>query len=165
MLNEIVGNRDIKKLIFLAAITVGGQSLLVLLSKISWRKLRVGLVVCEQWEEMYLNDKSFSMDYKNTEDPSVRSHRQSIVDNRNVGGISYLSRLTSIFRSSLNIVFSVLILLTMVFHSSKLTLSPFLSFVDSGWMIAVLLVVSSVCSVLIGKVSKKFNDNMFFYNQ
>ena len=165
MLNEIVGNRDIKKLIFLAAITVGGQSLLVLLSKISWRKLRVGLVVCEQWEEMYLNDRSFSMDYKNTEDPSVRSHRQSIVDNRDVGGISYLGRLTSIFRSSLNIVFSVLILLTMVFHSSKMTLSPFLSFVDSGWMIAVLLVVSSVCSVLIGKVSKKFNDNMFFYNQ
>lgn len=165
MLNEIVGGRDVRRLILFAVFAVCGEQLLYISSKYSWRKMRVGTVVCQQWEEMVLNDKSFRMDFKNTEDPAVRTLRQSIVDNRSVGGLSYLTGISMVFRCFLTILYSLILLGMMFFSRVEQPASTFLRIVDSKWMFLLFLTVAVICSVRSGKLGNRFQNMLFRFNQ
>lgn len=151
--DEVTGGKDIKKMAIMVAIMVISELALVLLSKYSWRRIRVNEIITQQWEEIYLNNKSFSMDYKNMEDPEIRAKRQAIVDNRNLGGLAYLvSRLSHIMRNVINIVFSIIMVSDMFFRHSDKTLSGIVGFADS-WVASLLLGVVIIVSCVVSFVS------------
>ena len=151
--DEVTGGKDIKKMAIMVAIMVISELVLVLLSKYSWRRIRVNEIITQQWEEIYLNNKSFSMDYKNMEDPEIRAKRQAIVDNRNLGGLAYLvSRLSHIMRNVINIVFSIIMVSDMFFRHSDKTLSGIVGFADS-WVASLLLGVVIIVSCVVSFVS------------
>lgn len=151
--DEVTGGKDINKMAIMVAIMVISELALVLLSKYSWRRIRVNEIITQQWEEIYLNNKSFSMDYKNMEDPEIRAKRQAIVDNRNLGGLAYLvSRLSHIMRNVINIVFSIIMVSDMFFRHSDKTLSGIVGFADS-WVASLLLGVVIMVSCVVSFVS------------
>ena len=151
--DEVTGGKDIKKMAIMVTIMVISELALVLLSKYSWRRIRVNEIITQQWEEIYLNNKSFSMDYKNMEDPEIRAKRQAIVDNRNLGGLAYLvSRLSHIMRNVINIVFSIIMVSDMFFRHSDKTLSGIVGFADS-WVASLLLGVVIMVSCVVSFVS------------
>ena len=151
--DEVTGGKDIKKMAIMVAIMIISELALVLLSKYSWRRIRVNEIITQQWEEIYLNNKSFSMDYKNMEDPEIRAKRQAIVDNRNLGGLAYLvSRLSHIMRNVINIVFSIIMVSDMFFRHSDKTLSGIVGFADS-WVASLLLGVVIIVSCVVSFVS------------
>ncbi len=151
--DEVTGGKDIKKMAIMVAIMIISELALVLLSKYSWRRIRVNEIITQQWEEIYLNNKSFSMDYKNMEDPEIRAKRQAIVDNRNLGGLAYLvSRLSHIMRNVINIVFSIIMVSDMFFRHSDKTLSEIVGFADS-WVASLLLGVVIIVSCVVSFVS------------
>ena len=151
--DEVTGGKDIKKMAIMVAIMIISELALVLLSKYSWRRIRVNEIITQQWEEIYLNNKSFSMDYKNMEDPEIRAKRQAIVDNRNLGGLAYLvSRLSHIMRNVINIVFSIIMVSDMFFRHSDKTLSGIVGFADS-WVASLLLGVVITVSCVVSFVS------------
>ena len=151
--DEVTGGKDIKKMAIMVAIMIISELALVLLSKYSWRRIRVNEIITQQWEEIYLNNKSFSMDYKNMEDPEIRAKRQAIVDNRNLGGLAYLvSRLSHIMRNVINIVFSIIMVSDMFFRHSDKTLSGIVGFADS-WVASLLLGIVIIVSCVVSFVS------------
>ena len=151
--DEVTGGKDIKNMAIMVAIMIISELALVLLSKYSWRRIRVNEIITQQWEEIYLNNKSFSMDYKNMEDPEIRAKRQAIVDNRNLGGLAYLvSRLSHIMRNVINIVFSIIMVSDMFFRHSDKTLSGIVGFADS-WVASLLLGVVIIVSCVVSFVS------------
>ncbi|MBQ9879347.1 MAG: ABC transporter ATP-binding protein [Clostridia bacterium] len=165
MLNEIVGGRDVKRLILFAVLAVCGEQLLYISSKYSWRRMRVGMVVCEQWEEMVLNDKSFRMDFKNTEDPAVRTLRQSIVDNRSVGGLANLHSISSLFCCLLSVVYSVVLLGLTFFTHADAPQSAVLRMIDSDRTFLLFLAVAVFCAVRSGILGNRFQNMLFGFNQ
>ena len=151
--DEVTGGKDIKKMAIMVAIMVISELVLVLLSKYSWRRIRVNEIITQQWEEIYLNNKSFSMDYKNMEDPEIRAKRQAIVDNRNLGGLAYLvSRLSHIMRNIINIIFSIIMVSDMFFRHSNKPLSGIVGFADS-WVASLLLGIVIMVSCVVSFVS------------
>ncbi len=151
--DEVTGGKDIKKMAIMIAIMIISELALVLLSKYSWRRIRVNEIITQQWEEIYLNNKSFSMDYKNMEDPEIRAKRQAIVDNRNLGGLAYLvSRLSHIMRNVINIVFSIIMVSDMFFRHSDKPLNGIIGFADS-WVASLLLGIVIIVSCVVSFVS------------
>ena len=157
--DEVTGGKDIKKMAIMVAVMVISELVLVLLSKYSWRRIRVNEIITQQWEEIYLNNKSFSMDYKNMEDPEIRAKRQAIVDNRNLGGLSYLvSRLSHIMRNIINIVFSIIMVADMFFNHSDKPLTGIVAFADS-WVASLLLGVVIIISCVVSFISVQYVES------
>ena len=157
--DEVTGGKDIKKMVIMVAIMVVSELALVLLSKYSWRRIRVNEIITQQWEEIYLNNKSFSMDYKNMEDPEIRAKRQAIVDNRNLGGLGYLvSRLSHIMRNLINIVFSIIMVADMFFRHSENPSSGIVAFADS-WVASLLLCIVILISCAVSFVSVHYVES------
>jgi len=77
IVDELTGDRNLKKLIILASFYLI-EIVLKAARDYSWRRIRTFDIIAPKWEEQLLNKKSFSMDYRKTEDPSVRAMRQML---------------------------------------------------------------------------------------
>ena len=86
IVDELTGNRDIKKILFLL-LMYAAEIILHIFQDNSWRKIRTFNLISSKWEEVLLNSKSFSMDYTNMEDTIMRAKRQMITDSRISGGL------------------------------------------------------------------------------
>lgn len=158
IIDELTGAKRREILIALVAALVLSEILLMLLGKYSWRRIRVNQIIAEQWEEIYLNNKSFAMDYKNMEDQNIRAMRQAIVDNRSIGGLGQIIfQFTFLFRSVLDLIFSALIVSELLFLRAKTPLTGIAAFADSGYA-SLLLVAAVACgAVFLFKETKKHN--------
>ena len=157
--DEVTGGKDIKKMAIMVAIMVISELVLILLSKYSWRRIRVNEIISQQWEEIYLNNKSFSMDYKNMEDPEIRAKRQAIVDNRNLGGLGYLvTRMSYIMNNLINIVFSIIMVADMFFRHSENTSDGIVAFADS-WVASLILFIVILISCVFSFVSAHYAES------
>lgn len=122
---------------------------LEIINQFLWNKLRINHIIFDSWEELYLNKKSFNMDYIQIEQPYTRSLRNSIVSNREEGGIK---KLILIFMTVLNEFFSCVtatLMLWRLLTSYATSKIPFISFVNSnyGTTLMFLLTVSTLIAV------------------
>ncbi|MBR2884955.1 MAG: ABC transporter ATP-binding protein [Clostridia bacterium] len=153
IMDEVTTGRDIKKMALMVGIMVISEISLELLSKYSWRRIRVNEIITQQWEEIYLNKKSFSMDYKNLEDPDIRAKRQAIVDNRSLGGLnSLVLKLSHLMRLIINIFFSTLMLSDLFFRHSEKELTGIVGLADT-WVASFVLGIVIVISCGISFIS------------
>ncbi len=157
IIDELTGNRNPGKIIFLISM-YAAETVLYVFKDYSWRKIRTFNIISEKWEEVLLNNKSFSMDYSNMEDPSVRAKRQMITDSRGTGGLGKLmENLISLFDGVNKIVMCSAISSELFFKNSDKILSGFEKFIDtSGFTVAFFLFVA-VCAVGEYKVTSKYN--------
>ena len=90
IVDELTGSRRIKILIILLSCYLL-EIVLKTLRDYSWRRVRTFHIIAPKWEEMLLNAKNFEMDYKKTEDASVRAKRQMITDRNGESGFNELT--------------------------------------------------------------------------
>lgn len=165
IVDELVGGRDLKKLIIL----ISCYSLEIVFRIIrdkSWRKVRSFHIIANKWEEMLLNEKNFSMDYKNMEDSKIKAMRQTITDSS--GDTARFSglvgRLVTFFNGLWRAVFCFAVSIEMFFMHSDRILSGFQKFIDSP--VATLLFFAIIALLTMfdykanGKYSRLIADNM-----
>ncbi len=157
IVDELTGNRDPKKIIFLLSM-YAAEVVLYIFRDYSWRKVRTFNIISEKWEEVLLNSKSFSMDYPNMEDPLIRAKRQMITDSRGTGGFGKLMvSLISLFEGLSKLVMCSAISMELFFKHSDKTLSGFEKFIDTSGFTIVFFIFVAVCAVGEYKVTSKYN--------
>lgn len=156
IIDELTGDRRMKMLIILVSL-YAVEILFSVFRDYSWRKVRTFHIIASEWEEVLLNNKSFSMDYKNMEDSSVRAKRQMITDSQMTGGLNRLFEdICSIFYSSVKIVLCGAISLEMLFNRTNDELTGFGAIIDSGFTTVVFFVFVAVCGYFGYRVKKKY---------
>ncbi len=157
IVDEITGNREIKKIIFLL-LMYAAEIILHIFQDNSWRKIRTFHIISEKWEEVLLNSKSFSMDYPNMENPHIRAKRQLITDSRGTGGLGMLmENLIPLFNGVNLLIMCSIISMELFFKHSENALSGFEKFIDtSGFTVAFFLFIA-LCAVGEYKVTSKYN--------
>lgn len=166
IIDEMTGDRNKRILISMLLIMIFSEFILTALNKLSWRKIRTYQIVSQQWEEIYLNDKSFSLDYASIENPDVRNHRQGIVDNRANGGFGQLMfQFGYLFRNAWTVIFTFIIMCELFFMHSSKKITGILSVVDSNITSVVSAVIVIVFAVILVKQTNKYNDRKFKLNQ
>lgn len=157
IVDELTGNRDPKKLLFLLSM-YAAEIILCVFRDYSWRKIRTFHIISSKWEEVLLNGKSFSMDYPNMEDPLVRAKRQMITDSRSSGGLGILMvSVNELFTGINMIVMCSAISMELFFKHSDRVLSGFESFIDTPGFTVVFFVFVSLCACGEYKVNSKYN--------
>lgn len=133
IISELVGDKNIKKLIILACCYFLEVIFHILREK-SWHKIRSFNLIADKWQEKLLNEKNFSMDYKNMEDARIRAMRQTLT-NKSAGAQTGFGTLTSLM-VSLGLRFwmtlmCIAISFEMLFLHSEKPLNGFYAFIDS----------------------------------
>lgn len=157
IVDELTGDRNVKKLIILLAI-YAAEIFLYVMRDYSWRKIRTFNIISSKWEEVLLNRKSFSMDYPNMEDPMMRAKRQIITDTRGTGGLGLLmQRLFQLFDGINKIIMCSIVSAELFFKHADRALSGFEKFIDtSGFTVAFFMFIA-VCAVCEYRITSKYN--------
>lgn len=147
IVNELVGDRNPKKLAILVCCYFSEILFRIVRDK-SYRKFRSLHIISNEWEEILLNEKNFSMDYKNMEDEKIKAMRQTITDSSGafVRFDGLLGKLFALFNGFWRTILCLAVLAEMFFMYSDRTLMGFEKLIDSP---VTSLIFFSVISVLI----------------
>lgn len=156
IVDEIISNCRVKNLVFYLLLMVSINFISTLISKLGWRYVRVNQIVSGDWEEFYLNQKSFQMDFELIENKEVRELRQQIEDNRSIGGLNVLIiRLMYLIRNILNLLISCVMMLEISFMFSNKSYDGLLAFANSKWSVVVLILITVILSCVLADSAKK----------
>ena len=148
IVDELAGDRRMKILVILLSCYLV-EILLRVIRDYSWRRVRTFNIIASKWEDMLLNNKSFEMDYKNTEDSTVRAKRQMITDRAGQSGFNVLmEQMICFFEGLFLLLMSVGICFGMFFKHSPDTLFGAEKFIDSPLMTLVFFGVITCLSVI-----------------
>ena len=156
ILDELTGARNWTTLTILVLAMCALMLGLILMSKYSWRRVRVNEIISAAWEDSALNAKSFSLDYEDMEDPEVRDHRQGIADNWSNGGLGALMMaMVWVMCSLINLVTSAAMMAGLFFLRAKGPLTGLLAFFNSPWAAALLAALLLGSILYITRASRK----------
>ncbi len=156
ILDEIIGACRLNILIMYVVFMSCINFFSILISKLGWRYVRVNQMISGDWEDIYLNDKNFNMDFEQVEDFRIRELRQRIEDNRNIGGLNVLIiKLMFLFQNILNLLLSSIMMVKIMFLFSKQTHSGLLAFANSPWSVIFLIVLTILLSIILAKNAQK----------
>lgn len=112
IIDEIIGGSDIVTVAVIALSTAAAELILTLVSKYSWRMLRIDEKLIMEMEELYLNSKSFSIDYKHLEDPIIKEKRQKLFNKTSNDNMQTFVMSVSIWINALfDFIFAFIILI------------------------------------------------------
>ncbi len=148
LVDELAGNCDVRRLLFLAACTVGGQLMLNFLSQLLRRKVDMLDFMTFRATEMYLFDVQNGMKYGHLEDPDIVLLRETIHQQMNWGrGVPQLFyTLPSFLQTILNLLFAGSLTLSLLFRTADGEFTGVAGFVNSplsGLLFALLVAVSA----------------------
>ena len=158
LLNELAGERSPQRLLFLAVITVAGSFMLNLLTRIL--QLHKSLVSAdfEQRKSSYIFDRENAFQYEHLENSDIILERQELttIENSTGGGFRKVSEAGGdLLNSLLNIIFSVVLTISMFRMKAAGQYSGVLAFVNSPYssiVILVLIVLNAVLGIRIATV-------------
>lgn len=159
IVDELTGERNIKKLIFLACCYLS-EIIFRILRDYSWRQIRSLNIISDEWEDMLLNEKNFSMDYKNMENAEIRAKRQTLTGNGFSGLPILTQRLIPLFQSFWRIVLYSAISLEMFFKHSDKVLSGFSKVIDSPLTTLIFFVLIGLLAFADFKTNNKYNHRI-----
>lgn len=157
IINEVTGGRDKERMAIMVVIMVIAEFLFVIASKYSWRKINTNCIVLQQREEMYLNEKSFSMDYKLIESSKIREMRQAITEQNGVFE-RFTDALTRIFQMVGHFAASLLLILDVFINKSENELSGVMYLANTWWSALLLVALVALSCVVSIKNSKKATE-------
>ncbi len=155
MVNELAGDCDFERLLFLAAITVFGGFLISLTFKLLQAKQNVNNSFLFQRHEAYLFAAQNKLQYEHLENPDIVVARFRNLENMSTfkAGLSAVKvTFTKIIVNIFNIIFSVSLTLTMfttAAHGEHTGVLGFMNSPASAIIILVLIAVNTVFSIMI----------------
>lgn len=162
LVDEVTGERSLQRLIILLCLLAFSQVVLMVLCKFCYNKARVGDLISKQWTEVYLNNKSFSMDYKNMEDPKIRLERQSITKNADVGGLNILvNTFIELFYDIFQIIGGLILLSDFLVKRSPKILTGISAFADSSLCAVCFFILMVAAAVGSYFISEKYGKKIY----
>lgn len=125
IITALYEGREKQELYFLVIITLLGNFLIRGLEAALGRSVQTALEVLGNNEAAAFYRKTLSLDYDKIENPEIRQIRRRIRENANISnfGVVYMRyKVEAMFRWSINIVFSIVLLIEMVY---LITIVPF----------------------------------------
>lgn len=159
IVDELTGERNIKKLIFLVCCYFA-EIIFRILRDYSRRQIRSLNIVSDEWENMLLNEKNFSMDYKNMENAEIRAKRPTLTGNGFYGLPILSQRLVDLFQSFWRIVLYSAISLEMFFKHSDKVLSGFSKAIDSSLTTLLFFIIIGLLAFADFKINDKYNHKI-----
>lgn len=151
LVDELAGNCDVRRLLFLAALTVGGQLALNFLAQLLRRKMDVYVYMTVRATGVYLFDVQNGMQYGHLEDPDVVRLWEKINMDLDMGqGVPQLFySLPSFLQTILNLLFAGSLTLSLLFRTAEGEFTGVAGFVNSplsGLLFVLLVALSAFCA-------------------
>lgn len=165
IIDEIMGGRDIQRLIFYVVALVVSDFGLRLLYQMLFASVRVNELVFPSWEELCLNQKSFKLDYSYMENPKIRELRQKIIDNREMGGLQVLlQRVLWLFRSVLSMLVALAMLPKMFASPSLPADGALLGWINTPAAAAVFVAGLAVLLAAVVRINREAETKQYEYS-
>ena len=162
IINELAGTCDLQRLLFLAAITVGGTFTLSVLNRYLDGRRQALEQLTFSHHEAYLFDAENHFQYEHLEDSEVVLKRNKIAALMNANG-SGLTQIVFVMgglvKNFLNLIVSVALTVSL-FRTAEGNYTGFLAFVNSGWSVAALIAVIAANALLSVKFTTRATDQM-----
>ena len=156
IIDEVIGKCRLKYLLLYLVVMVIISIFFTLISKFGWKYVRVNQLISGDWEDSFLNQKSFTLDYEQIEDNKVRELRQQITDNREFGGLNVLViRTTYLIKSLLNLIISFAMIVSIFKIRSVPSCRGLLAFANSSACSFILFVLTILLAVFLGYNAQK----------
>ena len=152
ILNELAGNRDLRKLIFLVSLTIGLNLLTWLIIHGMNKFIEFKNDSFGRKYDMTLSEKILSMDYQDVENSEIHMKRQRINDMRsmNSGGLwRVVNSFESLVTNFLKILFAVAITYNVFVRFSTVNYKGFLAFINS-YAFSALMILAIIGNVIFG---------------
>lgn len=160
IVDELTGDRNLKKLIILASFYLI-EIVLKAARDYSWRRIRTFGIIAPKWEDQLLNKKSFGMDYRKTEDPSVRAMRQMIKDRSGESGFNEIAtQIIFFFDGFWFFTLCSALLIAIFFKHSEKVLTAGEKFIDSPLFTLCFFVIIGILAFLQYKYEFGFSRNI-----
>lgn len=160
LVNELSGGRDMRRLLILAAVTVTGTFLLSVLSRFLSGRLEASRRMFGVRHEAYLFDAENTFQYEHLEDPDVALMRSRILTNMNTsysGLMVLLMVAENSFRNILELIVSASLTLSL-FRRAQGDYTGFFAFVNSPWIVPVLIAFLAADAVVSFQASVRANN-------
>ena len=162
IVDELTGERRIKILIILLSCYLA-EIVFRVIRDYSWRRIRTFQIISSKWEDMLLNAKSFEMDYRNTEDPSVRAKRQMITDRGGNGESGFgelFFQLLRFSRGFFDLLMCSAVTLPLFFKHTDRILSGGERIIDSAFFTLAFFVAVFALSYIQYKINIRFSKKV-----
>lgn len=166
IIDELVGAKDVDRLVFLVGITIGFNLLIHLLSTgLDHIKYTVRTIMAQR-QDMRLNDKIIRMDYSHIEDPEVHKLRTKIMeaDNMSGGGLYVMIYELERFLKGLVTVVTSIVLVRQLF-TSNIGTDGYLSFINSRLFSIGFLIIMLLGTILNLRLRTTVEKKFFSYYQ
>lgn len=167
IIDELVGNRDLKTLFYYVSLTAGGTLFMNIFTALLSKKIEILDSMFHTEFENYLNNKKLTMDFAKLEDPKITELREKIMSDMFAtdGGINAIVRLMeSIVENSLSVIIAVIVSFGAITATSAVAISEqsgLVGFVNSIWFAVLLTFALVVCLVLTVRNTKTINKKVF----
>lgn len=162
IIDELLGAKDIDRLIFLVGITIGLNLAIHLLSTGLDHILTILRSIMGQNQDMALNEKIINMDYEHVENTETHTLRTKIqeAENQSGGGIYSLIRYLGLLTKSFVTVFVSIILIFEMFRTNA-SLSIQNNFIDSS-IFNILFLLVLIIGTMYNMRLKEVADRKYF---
>lgn len=117
IINEIVGDRRIDIVSLLVVITLIGNLFISVIYNVLNIAFEHAVIILNQKESIFFNNKTLTLDYQNLENPQVRQKRQKIIESAKInyhGKQSLLNSINLLISNLINIIFSIYLFVEML---------------------------------------------------
>jgi len=156
IIDELMGDRNLKLLTFYVGVTVGGTLMMSVVSEWVSKKIMIMNGMFEAKFQNFLNDKNLTMDFTKLEDPKCTELREKIMRNMYSagGGINaIIEHLASLVESSISVIIAIMISSGAITATAAVG-SGITGVVNSVWFSLLLIAGIIFCIVLTVKNSK-----------
>ena len=164
IIDELLGAKDIKRLVLLVAITIGANLIVHLISTGLGHLKDMLINITIQNQYMKLNEKIINMDYEYVENPEVHNLRTKIEESENIGGGIYaLIDYTGQLIKGLVTVITSIVLVIDLFKVNTLS-NGHISFINSAmfsYIFIALILVGTILGLRLRTTAEKNNFKYF----
>lgn len=158
IIDELVGSKDINKLILFVGITIGLNLIIHLLSTGASHILKILIIIMKNNQQMEINKKIINMDYEHLENPKTHLLRTKIEEAENQGGggiyalISYLGKL---IKGLVTVPISLLLIME-IFKPNRN-----IGFLNSN-ILNIIFIILIAAGTIFNMILKGYSDGKFF---
>lgn len=112
IIDELLGGKNVERLIFLASLTIGLNLIVHLISTGLGHLMTILRSIMVQNQDMKMNEKVINMDYEHVENPEVHKLRTKISESENFNGggtINLLNNLGVLVKNLMTVIISIVL--------------------------------------------------------
>lgn len=158
IIDELVGYKDINKLILFVGITIGLNLIIHLLSTGASHLAKILIIIMGNNQEMELNKKIINMDYEHLENPKTHLLRTKIEEAENQGGggtYALIINLGKLIKGLVTVPISLLMIME-IFKPNRN-----IGFLNSN-ILNIIFIILLAAGTILNMILKGYSDSKFF---